>query len=38
MTMIPFICATCGHFDIDSADCSSCASHAAEAGSTDAAS
>jgi hypothetical protein len=23
--MIPFICTTCGHIDIDSADCSSCA-------------
>jgi hypothetical protein len=23
--MIPFICTSCGHIDIDSAECSSCA-------------
>lgn len=31
--MIPFICTSCGHIDIDSADCSTCAQAPANHGS-----
>lgn len=34
--MIPFICTSCGHIDIDSADCSSCAQAPGERHSPDA--
>lgn len=34
--MIPFICTSCGHIDIDSADCSSCAQAPAKQSVSDA--
>uniref|UniRef100_V5XHH0 Uncharacterized protein n=1 Tax=Mycolicibacterium neoaurum VKM Ac-1815D TaxID=700508 RepID=V5XHH0_MYCNE len=30
--MIPFICTTCGEFDLDTADCASCAQSARDHG------
>ncbi|KRD11996.1 hypothetical protein ASE48_31830 [Mycobacterium sp. Root265] len=35
--MIPFICTSCGHIDIDSAECVTCAQAPAKQSATDAA-